>query len=160
MIHVPQNQNHLGYLVKNTQLLLSSSHSIVSKYLRPHGLQQARLSCPSLSHRAYSSSCPLNHWCHPTILPLLSPSPPASIFPSNRVFSNESSLRISWPKYWSINFSISTSNEYSALSSFRIHWFDLLAIQRTLKNLLRHVCSKVSILTIQPSLFSKSHMHT
>ena len=71
---------------------------------------------------------------------------PPSIFPSIRVFLNESVLRIRWPKYWSFSFSISPSNEYSGLSSFRIHCFDLLAFQGTLKSLLQHHSSKASIL--------------
>ena len=69
-----------------------------------------------------------------------------SIFPSIRVFSNESVLRIRWPKYWSFSFSISPSNEYSGLISFTIDWFDLLAVQETLKSLLQHRSSKASIL--------------
>ena len=69
-----------------------------------------------------------------------------SIFPSIRVFSNESVLHIRWPKYWSFNFSISPSNEYSGLISFRINWLDLLAVQGTLKSLLQHHSSKASIL--------------
>ena len=69
----------------------------------------------------------------------------SSIFPSIRVFSNESVLRIRWPKYWSFCFSISPSNEYSGLISFRIDWFDFLAVQGTLKSLLKHHSSKVSI---------------
>ena len=69
-----------------------------------------------------------------------------SIFPSIRVFSNESVLHIRWPKYWSFSFSISPSNEYSGLISFRIDWFDLLAVQGTLKSLLQHHSSKASIL--------------
>ena len=69
-----------------------------------------------------------------------------SIFPSTRVFSNESALCIRWPKYWSFSFSISPSNEYSGLISFRIDWLDLLAIQGTLKSLLQHHSSKASIL--------------
>ena len=68
-----------------------------------------------------------------------------SIFPSNRVFSNESALRIRWPKYWSFNFSISPSNEHSGLISFRMDWLDLLAVQGTLKSLLQHHSSKASI---------------
>ena len=71
---------------------------------------------------------------------------PPSIFPSIRVFSNESALRIMWPKYWSFSFSISPSNEHSGLISFRIDWLDLLAVQRTLKNLVQHHSSKASIL--------------
>ena len=70
----------------------------------------------------------------------------ASIFPSIRVFSNESFLHIRWPKYWSFNFSISPSNEYSGLISFRIEWLDLRAVQRTLKSLPQHHSSKASIL--------------
>ena len=69
-----------------------------------------------------------------------------SIFPSIRVFSNESVLRIRWPKYWSFSFSISPSNEYSGLISFRIDWFYVLAVQGILKNLLQHHSSKASIL--------------
>ena len=69
-----------------------------------------------------------------------------SIFPSIRVFSNESILRIRWPKYWSFSFSISPSNEYSGLISFQIDWLDLLAVQGTLKSLLQHHSSKASIL--------------
>ena len=77
--------------------------------------------------------------CHP-FLPL------PSIFPSIRVFSSESVLCIRWPKYWSFNFSISPSNEYSGLISFRIDWLDLLAVQGTLKSLLQHHSSKASVL--------------
>ena len=69
-----------------------------------------------------------------------------SVFPSVRVFSNESALCIRWPKYWSFSFSISPSNEYSGLISFRIHWFDLVAVQGTLKSLLQHHSSKTLIL--------------
>ena len=69
-----------------------------------------------------------------------------SIFPSIRVFPNELTLRIRWPKYWSFNFSISPSNEYSGLISFRIDWFDLFAVQGTLKSLLQHYSLKASIL--------------
>ena len=78
--------------------------------------------------------------------PLLSFLLPPSVFPSIRVFSNESALRIRWPKYWSFSFSISSSNEYSGLISFRMDWFDLLAVQGTLKSLLQHHSSKASIL--------------
>ena len=77
--------------------------------------------------------------CRPLLLP-------PSIFPSIRVFSNESVLHIRWPKYWSFSFSISLSNEYSRLISFRMDWLDLLAVQGILKSLLQHHCSKTSIL--------------
>ena len=71
-----------------------------------------------------------------------------TIFPSIRVFSNESALRIRWPKYWSFSFNISPSNEHSGLISFRMHWLDLLAAQGTLKSLLQHHSSKASILLL------------
>ena len=84
---------------------------------------------------------PSNHLilCHHLLLP-------PSIFPSIRVFSNESALPIRWPKYWSFSFNISPSNEHSGLISFRMDWFDLLAVQGTLKSLLQHHSSKASIL--------------
>ena len=88
------------------------------------------------------------HWVSEAIQsshPLLSLLLP-SIFPSIRVFSNESALRIRWPKYWSFSFSISPSSEYSGLISLRIDWFDLLAVQGTLKSLRQHHSSKASIL--------------
>ena len=78
--------------------------------------------------------------------PLSSPSPPLpSIFPSTRVFSNEPTLRIRWPKYWSFSFSISPSNEYLGLISFRMDWLDPLAVQGTLKSLLQHHISEASV---------------
>ena len=89
------------------------------------------------------------HWVGDAIqpsYPVLPPSPLPSIFSCIRVFSNESALHIRWPKYWSFSFSISLSNEYSGLNSFRIDWFDLLAVQATLKSLLQHHSSKASIL--------------
>ena len=95
-----------------------------------------------------------------THLILCCPLLPPSIFPSIRVFSNEPALCIRWPKYWSFSFSISPSNEYSRLISFRIHWFDLLAVQGTLKSLLQHI-SKASVL--QHSAFfmvQLSHLYT
>ena len=73
---------------------------------------------------------------------------PPSIFPSIRVFSNDLGLHIRWPKYWNFSFSISPSDEYSGLISFRIDWFDLLAVHRTLKSLLQHPSSKASILRL------------
>ena len=87
------------------------------------------------------SVMPPNHLilCCPLLLP-------SSIFPSIRVFSNESVLRIRWPEYWSFSFSIIPSNEYSGMISFRIDWLDLLAVQGTLKSLLQHHSSKASIL--------------
>ena len=95
----------------------------------------------SLRLTSIKSLMPSNHLilCHPLfLLP--------SIFPSIRVFSNESTLRIRWPKYWSFSFNISPSNEHSGLISFRMDWLDLLAVHGTLKSLLQHHSSKASIL--------------
>ena len=121
--------------------MLLFSCSVVSDSLQPHGLQHPRLSCPSLSPGVCSNSCPSNHviLCHPLLLL-------HSIFPSIRVFSDESVLHIRWPKYWSFSFSISPSNEYSGLISFRMDWLDLLTVQGTLKSLPQHHSSKASIL--------------
>ena len=99
------------------------------------------------------SVMPSNHLilCRPRLLP-------PSIFPSIRVFPNELALSIRWPKYWSFSFSISPSNEYSGLISFRTDWLDLLAIRGTLKNLLQHPSSEASILRCSASLWFNSHM--
>ena len=88
---------------------------------------------------------PSNHLilCHPLLLP-------PSIFPSIRVFSNESVICIGWPKYWSFSFSVSTSNEYSGVISFQIDCFDLLSVQGTLKSLLQHHSAKASFLQCSP----------
>ena len=91
--------------------------------------------------------------CHPLLL--LPPIPP-----SIRVFSNESTLYMRWPKYWSISFSIIPSKEIPGLISFRMDWLDLLAVQGTLKSLFQHYSSKASIFSAQPSSQSKSHIHT
>ena len=108
------------------------------------------------------SVMPSNHLilCHPLLLP--------SVFPSIRVFSNESVLHIRWPEYWSFSFSISPSNEYSGLISFRIDWLDLLLVQGLFKSLFQHHNSKASIkkkkkhqfFGAQPALWSSSHIHT
>ena len=119
---------------------------VTSDLLWPHGLQHARPPCPSPIPRVYANSCslsslPSNHliFCHPLLFP-------PSIFPSIRVFSNESVICIRWPKYWSFNFNISFFNEYSGLISFSMDWLDLLAVQGTLKSPLQHHSSKASIL--------------
>ena len=100
----------------------------------------SRPPCPSPTPMSIESVMPSNHLilCHPLLLP-------PSVFPSIRVFSNESVLRIRWPKYWSFSFSISLSKEYSGLISFRMNWLDLLAVQGALKSPLHH-SSKASIL--------------
>ena len=123
----------------------------MSNSLQLYGLQCANLPCPWPSPGVCLNSCPLNQWCHPTISSsVIQPSHPLlllpSIFPSIRVFSNELALRIRWPKYWSFSLSISPSNEYSGQISTQIDWFDLLAVQGTLKSVLQHHSSKASIL--------------
>ena len=123
------------------------SYSVMSDSLQPHGLQHARPPChiansqSLLKLMSIESVVPSSHLilCCPLLLP-------PSIFPSIRVFSDESVLRIRWPKYWSFSFSISPANEYSGLISLRMDWLDLLAVQGTLKSLLQHHSSKASIL--------------
>ena len=133
------------------------SCSVVSDSLQLHGLQRSRLSCPSPSPGVCLNSCPLSQLmpsngrilCHP-----FSPSFPASgCFPML-------ALCIMWPKYWSFSFSISPSNEYSGLISFRINWFDFLAVQGTLKSLLQHHSSKASTLQCTAFYLSNPHMCT
>ena len=117
--------------------ILLISCSVMSDSLQSHELQNARLPCPSPSPGAFSNSCPLSQWmpsnhlilCHPLLLL-------PSIFLSISVFSNELALRIRWPKYWSFSFSTSPS--------FRIDWFDLLALQETLKSLRQYHSSKAT----------------
>ena len=138
-------QPHFPTVRKENVVVAQVSHSLVSNSLQPHGLQHARLPSPSLSPRVCSNSCPLSQQCHPTISTCVIPFfflP--SVFPNIRVFSNELALHIRWPKYWS--FSISPSNNYSGLISFRIDCFDLFSVQRTLKSLLQHHSSKASFL--------------
>ena len=126
-------------------LLLIFSRSVMSNSLWAHGLKHTRLPCPSLFPRVCSKAMsielvkPSNHliFSHPLLFLL-------SVFPSSRVFFNESALHIRRPKDWS--FSFSPSNEYSGLIYFRIDWFDLFAVQGTLKNLLQHHSSEASIL--------------
>ena len=140
--------------------MLFFSHSVMPDSLRANELQHTRFPCPSpspgclLKLMSIESVMPFNHLvlCHPLLtLP--------SIFPSIRVFSNESVLHIRWPKYWSFSFNISSSSEYSVLISFRIDWFDLLTVQGTLKNLLQHHSSKDSILRGSAFLWSNCHIH-
>ena len=135
---------HLGFVLGLPLLLRFSSvqlsRSVFSDPLRPHESQHARPPCPSSIPGVYSNSCPLSQWCHNHPFLLL------SIFPSIRLFSSESALRIRWPKYWSFSFSISPPSEHSGLISYRMDWLDLLAVHGTLKSLLQHHSSKASIL--------------
>ena len=141
-------------------LIFRFSHSVVSNSATPWtAAHQASLSItnsPSLLKlMSMELVMPSNHLilCHPLLLL-------PSIFPSIRVFSNESVLRITWPKFWSFSFSISPSNEYSGLISFRINWLNLLAVQGTLKSLLQHQNSKASILRCSVFfIFQPSHTY-
>ena len=131
------------------------SHSVMSDSLQPHGLQHTWLPCPEAAQTHV-------HWvgyaiqpAHPLSSLLLLP----SIFPSIRVFSNESLLRIKWPKYCSVSFNISPPNESSGLISFRMHWFDLLEVWGTFQSLIQHHRSKASILQCLAFLYSNTHFH-
>ena len=121
------------------------SCSVLSDCLRPHESQHARPPCPSPTPAVYSNSCPLSQWCHPAISSSVVPfsSCPQSLLAW--VFSNESTLHMRWPKYWSFSFSISPFNEHPGLISFRMDRLDLPAVQGTLKSLLQHHSSKASI---------------
>ena len=120
------------------------SRSVMSDSLGPHESQHARPPCPSPTPRVYSNSRPSSQWCHLILcrpLPLLPPIPP-----SIRVFSNKSTIRIRWPKYWSFSFSISHSSEQPGLISFRMDCLVLLAVQGTLKSLLQHHSKNVTLI--------------
>ena len=128
------------------------SSSVVSDPLRPHGLQHARPPCLSPAPGVHSLMfselvMPSNHLILCRALLFL-----PSIFPSIRVFSNESVVHIRWPKYWSFSFSISASSEYSGLISLRMNWLDLPAVQWTLKSLLSTIVQKHQFFSAQLSL--------
>ena len=134
----------------------------MSDFLWPHELQHAKLPSPLPGPRSLLTLMsielviPSNHLilCCPLLFP-------PSIFPSIRVFSNESVLRIRWPKYWSFSFSISPPNEYSGVISCRIDWLDLLAVKGTLKSLLQHHSSKASVILRSAFfVFQLSHPYT
>ena len=134
---------------KRLPLFFSSAkfrHSVMSNSLQPHGLQHTRPPCLLPTPGVYSNSCSLSRWCHPIISSSVVPFTPHFNLCQLKVFSNESVLHIRWPNYQSFSFSISPSNEYSGLISFRMNWLDLLAVQGTVKNLLQHHSSKASIL--------------
>ena len=127
-------------------MLLLFSGSIVSDSFWPHGLQHVRLPWASLSAGICSNSCPLSQWCHPTISSSVAPFsfclqsfPISGSFPMSQLFTSSGQII-------SFSFSISPSNEYSRLISFRTDWFDLLDVQGTLQSLLQHHSSKASIL--------------
>ena len=136
--------------------LLSRVQLFVTPWITAHqDSLSITISQSSLRLTSIESVMPSNHLilCRP--LPLLPLIPP-----SIRVFSNESTLRMKWPKYWSFSFSISASNEYPGLISFRMGWLDLLEVQGTLQSFLQHHSSKASIFGAQLSSQSNSHIHT
>ena len=154
----PENQKWL--FSKVYSWLLFFSRSVVSDSLWPHGLKHAWLPCPLLSPGVCSNSYPLSQWCQPTISSSVAPfsSCPQS-FPALGSFLwltlfIRSTLCIRWPKYWSFSFSISPSNEYSGLISFRIDWFDVLSVQWTLRSLLQHHRLKALIESINSLMIS------
>ena len=136
------------------------SHWVVSNSVAPHGLQQARLSSPSLSLGVCSNSCSLSQWYHPTISFFVALLHLPSIFPSIMVFSNDPALYIKWPKYWNFIFSLSPSNEYT-------EWF-LLGLTGVISLQCKGLSRAFSSTTVwkhqffgaKPSLRSNSHIHT
>ena len=117
------------------------SCSVISNSLRPHESQDAKPPCPSPTPWVHSDSHPSGRWCHPAISSSVVPFSPCPQSLPSSVFSNESTYRVRWPKYWSFSFSI---NGHPGLISFRMDWLDLLAVQGTLKSLLQHHSSKAS----------------
>ena len=134
--------NTVKHQIRSDQI----SRSVVSNSLRPHESQHTRPPCLSPTPGVHSDSRPSSQWCHPAISSSVIPfsSCPQS-FPES-VFSNESTLHMRWPKYWSFSFSIIPSKDIPGLISFRMDWLDLLAVQGTLKSLLQHHSPKASIL--------------
>ena len=119
----------------------------MSDSLRPHGLQHVKLPCPSQTVRASSNSCPVSWWCHPTISSSVAPfSPCLQPLPASGSFLIYQPFQSGGQSIGSFSFRINPSNEYSWLAAFRMDWFDLLAVQGTLKSLLQHHSSKPSVL--------------
>ena len=116
----------------------------MSDSLRPHESQHTRPPYPSPPPGVYANSCPSSWWCHPAISSSVIPFSCLQPLPASEPFPI-SQLCMRWPKYWSFSFSISPSNEHPGLISFRMNWFNLLAVQGTLKSLLQHHSSKASI---------------
>ena len=124
------------------------SLSVVSDSLRPHESQHTRPPCPSPTPGVHPNSCASSRWCHPAISSSVIPFSSCPQFLPASESSNESTLCMRWPKYWSFSFSISPSKEIPGLISFRTDWLDVLAVQGTLKSLLQHHSSKASILSV------------
>ena len=175
VIHLPTRDMNSHYLVSFSLILLyapRATKTVLGGFSSVQPLSRVQLfaipwitacqasrsitnSRSSPKPMSIESRMPSNHLilCHSLLLLL-------SIFPSIRVFSNKSVLCMRWPKYWSFSLDISPSDKHSGLISFRIDWFDLLAVQGTLKSLFQHLSSKHQFLSTQPSLWSNSHIHT
>ena len=142
LLKIKMEPHHANYVypeyTKKLELCsVQFSRSVMSNSLWPHESQHTRPPCPSPAPGVYSSSCPSNRWCHPAISPSVVP---FSSYPRSLLASGsfpESTLCMRWPEYWSFSFSISPSNEHPGLI-FRMDWLDLLAVQGTLKSLLKH----------------------
>ena len=148
-------------VIQNHFSSVQFSHSVMSDSLRPHESQHARPPCPSPTPGVHADSRPLSQWYHPAISSSVVPfSSCLQSLPSIRVFSNESTLYMRWPKYWSFSFTISPSNENPVLISFRRDCLDLLAVQGTLKNFSNTTVQKHQFFGTQPSSQSNSHIHT
>ena len=139
------NQTHIFTFIHSVQF----NCSVMSDSLQPHGLQHARLPCPSPTPKACQNSCPLNWWCHPTISSSVVPfSSHLQSFPASGSFPVSHFFASGGQNIGSFSFSISPSDEYSGLISFRIDWLDLLAVQGTLKSLLQHHNSNINSLML------------
>ena len=148
LLHLPHCRRSLYPLSWKPRKIYSVqfSCSVVSDSLWPHGLQHGRLPCPSPSPEVCSNSCPLSRWWHATSHPLSSPSPPAFNLSQHEGRFQWVSSSHHVAKVLELQLSISPSNEYSGLISFRIDWLDILSVQQTSKSLLQHHSSKASVL--------------
>ena len=141
-------------------IIFQFSRSVVSDSLQPHGLQYARLPCPSPTPGACSNSCPSSQWWHPTISSSVVPfSSCLQYFPASGSFRKSQLFTWGGQSIGASASAISPSNEYSGLISFRIDWFELLAVQGALKSLLQTTVQKHQFFGAQPSLWSSSHIH-
>ena len=140
---------------------VTSAHSVLSNSLWPHGLQHARLLCSSPIPRAQSNSCPSSQWCHPTISSsVITFSSCLQIFPSIKVFSNESALHIRWPKDWSFSFSISPSNNIQDWFPLRLTGLISFQFKGPSRIFSNTTIQKHQFFGAQLSLWSSSHIHT
>ena len=160
----PERKNLFFFFFLINYVLISSvqfSHSVMSDSLQPHEPQHTRPPCPSPTPTVQPNPCPLSWWCHPTILSYVVPfsSCPQS-FPTSGFLSNESALRIRWPKYWSFSFNISPSNEHTGLISFRLTGWIFLQPKGLSRVLSNTTVQKHQFFSAQLSSQSNSHIHT